>query len=220
MTTNDKTKPKCIRQWRLILDQHLCVTIHKAFQTQIGENRRRRAIGEEIEKDRKYTINFLKNSWYKKGGEWINLYEIKKSRIPKSNMGLFALQSFKAGDLMGVYFGDKIHLAGWKKISCYAMDSEFHNCVVDAMGGIDSNYHAFFGLQFANDPLQSKNMEKVQTRNDSNRYTHNFFVDDRLMARACHDIQIGEELFLNYGWKNKEKICNCLGCQWRDKQFV
>ena len=218
MTREDKTKPKRIDKWGSILEQHLRVTIHKAFHTEIGEKPRRTAIGEEIEKERKYTINFLKTSSYKKVGEWINLYEIKKSCLPKANMGLFTLQPFKAGDLMGVYFGDEILTVGSEAKSCYAMKSNFHLCVVDCMGGIDSNYRAFFGLQFANDPLQSKNMERVQTRNDSNRYTHNFFVDDRLMARACHDIQIGEELFLNYGWKNK--ICNCVGCQWCDKQFV
>ena len=170
--------------------------------------------GDEQEDKRIYIISFYNKT--KTGGKWTDLYEVRKSQIPKANMGLFALKNFAIGDKMGVYCGEVTDPKKNEDPTCYAMKSHNHACIVDCGGGVTSKHPVYFGLHLANDPRESNNDTKRVTRGDNARDTHNFFVDDNLVAIACQNIRRGDELFLDYGWETQKQVCNCSGCLVRD----
>ena len=155
------------------LQKHLAVFARPLFQVTKGTTGQS-LHGREITKCHDYIISFFSvNNKMTDGGFWTDLFEVKKSKLPGANMGLFALQSFKAGDTLGVYYG-KILPPESSDYSCYAMKSDIHKIIVDCGGGIDSNHPIYFGLQFANDPILCK---KIKTRSDDRLFVHNFFVD-------------------------------------------
>ena len=233
--TTAKSNKINLKKWKKPLQAQLTVFARPLFNVTKGTTGRR-LHGREIEKCRNYIISFFSvNKKMTDGGSWIDLFEVKKSKLPGANMGLFAMQSFKAGDTLGVYYG-KLLPCDSSNYSCYPMKSDIHKIIMDCGGGIDSNYPVYFGLQFANDPILCK---KIKTRSDDRLYAHNFFIDENFIARACCDIMEGQELFLYYGWNNEEnKIhndshllspsgqhlhadnsCACSGCFYRTKNF-
>lgn len=213
----ENLRKKKLDRWKKTLEKRIRIFCKATFPTTpslIGPQ----IDGNEITKERQYVIAFVQNN------KMTNLYKVKKSHIPGANMGLFAEKSFSQGEVMGVYFGKILKNVGTNEenLSCYAMTSETLKITVDCMGGIESKYHPYFGLQFANDPFLG---DLKMTRNRSHDKAHNFFVDDNFVARACLDIRRGEELFLYYGWKDDKKYtgvedCKCRGCESRRKNFM
>ena len=233
--TTAKSNKINLKKWKKPLQAQLTVFARPLFNVTKGTTGRR-LHGREIEKCRNYIISFFSvNKKMTDGGSWIDLFEVKKSKLPGANMGLFAMQSFKAGDTLGVYYG-KLLPYDSSDYSCYAMKSDIHNIIMDCGGGIDSNHPVYFGLQFANDPVLCKT---IKTRSDDRLYAHNIFVDENFIARASDDIIEGQELFLYYGWNTEEidnhnasdpispsqqrlqtdNSCHCSGCSNRIKNF-
>ena len=233
--TMAKSNKSNLKRWKKQLQKHLAVFARPLFKVAKGTTGQS-LHGREITKCRNYIISFFSvNKKMTDGGSWIDLFEVKKSKLPGANMGLFALQSFKAGDMLGVYYG-KILPPESSDYSCYAMKSDMHKIIVDCGGGIDSNHPVYFGLQFANDPVLCKT---IKTRSDDRLYAHNIFVDENFIARASDDIIEGQELFLYYGWNTEEidnhnasdpispsqqrlqtdDSCRCSGCSNRIKNF-
>jgi hypothetical protein len=135
--------------------------------------------------------------------------------------GIKRFENFKAAEIIGVYFG-QIRNPDEESFSCYSLTSHTYGVVLDCMGGLDSPNPIYFGLQFANDPFLTIN--SMKTRNVINEFSHNFFIDDNLIARAITDIKIGEELYLYYGWQDSNEDaelnqCSCDGCAIRQFEF-
>ena len=217
MKTTNKEEMKAMKKWKDILNAHIKVFCRPLFETTIGK-KRRELTGEEIPHERTYTIKFLKNSWHASGGEWIDLFEVKKSQIPNSGMGLYALQSFNVGDRLGLFYGT-IYTEDREMPTNYSMRNTTRKIIVDPRGPITSKHPTYFGLHFANDPLQSKAPKKIKTRSEKKGIAHNFFVDEDYLAIACCEIKAGQELFLNYGWNVSDEDCTCDGCNCRRKDF-
>jgi hypothetical protein len=200
LTTKSKTKKYNFQRWGSVLEKHLCVYVRGLFPSSssiIGPQ----INGDEIVSERSYVIVFKNKDKIR------YLYEVRKSQIPRANMGLFALRRYSKGDIMGVFFGKivKKEEKDREKLTCYAMELKKHGITID-MGGIQSKHPAFFGLHFANDPSLG---DAILTRKGDRDFAHNFFVDEDLVAIASLDIEAGDELFLNYNFENG---CDCRGC--------
>jgi hypothetical protein len=155
----------------------------------------------------------IPNNNYKDGVQSMNLFEVRQSNLPNANLGLFAKKSFAAGDIMGVYYG-RIQPRAKMTHSQYAVESEEHGIIMDAEGGPDRKKPMYFGLQIANDPTICVKSSKMATRTHAKGETHNFFIDDDFVAVASRNINVDDELYLNYGWDVQHSSCTCLGCEY------
>jgi hypothetical protein len=210
---------KNIKSWEPHLKENLQVICLQQYATIPSAGGPPVVTGAELIKRRSYLISFFrKDKRLRDGGELIDLYEVRRSELKGANMGLFSKTKFQAGDVMGVFFG-KIKSWGTNDVTCYAMSSERHQVLLDPGGGVDSGGPFHFGLHFANDPSIGTNSVKMVTRQDAHRYSHNFFVDDNMIARASCDIECGQELFLNYNWDEGDSECTCPGCLYLNNKF-
>ena len=221
MTKPPRAEVKPIGDWKKFMGKdRLKLTANCRFD--VSENKNGiEIIGNELIDKRTYVINFCNE----KNGKWHDLFEIKKSALPNSNMGLFAMKDFEIGDKLGVYYGDEIKpMDATEDATAYAMRSLSHHCIMDCKGSVTSGHRTYFGLHFANDPYISINPLKRNTRHAWKKYVHNFFVDDFFVAVACQAIHKGDELFLNYGWNDtkegeKPEECKCVGCHIRQTKY-
>lgn len=142
---------------------------------------------------------------------WCDLFEIKESTLPNAGLGLFALRPIKAEEIIGFYMGKSEPSPPKKEPTEYAMEyvnkSNGLPMTIDPGKSIRTNTDnfkpAFFGLHFANDPnfkqATSTAVGRRSTRSAGNLLPQvNFQVHNDMVATAIRDIQIGEELFLDY----------------------
>ena len=167
------------------------------------------------------TIISLMNSdgRFKDGLQMIDLFEVKKSQLTNANMGLFAKKNFKAGDIIGLFYGKVQNKAS---DSNYEMEGGKHKIFIGAQGGLESGKPLYFGLHIANDPIIYEKSRRMATRQDSIVQAHNFFIDEDFIARACRDINIGDELFLYYQWPTDYDTgteCTCEGCEYKKSKY-
>ena len=223
MKMKSKTMPFNYNKWQAHFNKHLHVSVYCHFPVKLGEDGVEIDFCKknEIKNDRRYVISFHKEDNRRTGGiETTDLFEVKKSQIPGAGHGLFALQPFKQGAIIGVYFGTKIDPTSTVATE-YSMKSDTLKCTLDAKGGVETKHPKYFGLQFANDPFLGD--KKMMTRQNDRTYAHNIFIDDTYIARATVDIQVGQELFLYYGWHEGDDdadiACTCHGCETRRRVF-
>ena len=208
-----------ITSWESHLKENLQLTCQQHYATIPAAGGPPVVTGPELIKKRSYVISFFrKDKRLRDGGEIIDLYEVRKSELKGANMGLFSKKKFQAGDVMGVFFG-KIKSWETNDLTCYAMSSEKLQVILDPGGGVDSGGPFYFGLQFANDPSIGTKPVKMLTRQEAHRYSHNFFVDENMIARASVNIECGQELFLNYNWDVGDRECACPGCLYLNNFF-
>jgi hypothetical protein len=122
---------------------------------------------------------------------WLNntvpLFVIKKSGVPNSGLGLFAAQQFDEGEVVSMYCGVNQGIYEPKKIEKSDKAIIVDNRVIYNV----SDNAAFLGFHFANDPMQSKPPLTVTPE-------YNVKVLPGLLCEALADIQVGEELLMEY----------------------
>ena len=79
------------------------------------------------------------------------IFEVKHSTIPNAGYGLFAINAFPAGEIVGLFHGEILHKSSKRKSklsgkfpreSIYAMERE-DGSIVDPKGGVGSKEPAF-----------------------------------------------------------------------------
>jgi hypothetical protein len=140
--------------------------------------------------------------------EWITLYEVRNSTLENSGYGLFAARPYKAQDTLGVFYGDITEKNKKEETTDknYAMQVEWpqksgNYLLVDPKGGPTTkergHHPAYFGMHMANDPKWNDKRDKAKrTTRQSPRV--NMMVDHRLVCVATRDIDVGDEMFLDY----------------------
>jgi hypothetical protein len=207
---------KRIVKWKEFFDKYVKLQRVLRFETVPSEPLK---IGNEIN-DGGPVFNIVlwrEDDRFARGGEFVDLFEIKKSTLENAKMGLFAKRSFQPGDVMGLFYG-KVFREGKKTTTEYGMESKSCKVIIDAQGGIDSKHPFYFGLHFANDPTIAEKSMKKLTRSAS-KQLHNFFIDEDFIARASRDIYVGDELFLYYAWGEEPDECTCSGCIYRMQEY-
>jgi hypothetical protein len=226
--TTTKAKKYNVKRWKQTLDQHLMLVERREsnYATEMGPNGPK-AVGLSIRNTVTHTIVLKRwDSNFLGGIEYLDLFEVKKSQVPNANMGLYSKRPFKQGDVLGVFYGQVKSTKGKGKkkhvYSPYALEGTKHNIILEPKGGITTETPVYFGLHLANDPLLCTKSAKASTRSMAARKKHNFFVDEDFIAIACLDINIGDELFLFYGWgdDNEDTTCTCDGCKYKDQNYV
>ena len=211
---NKATKPE---NWDTKLRSHLCYDATQRFGTRHDDGKL--VLAQDLHKKEHDTVVVklrLEDSRYKGNFKEIDLFEIKKSRIPKAGRGLFAMQDFKAGAIIGIFYGTLLKTSSG---SVYEMDGEdLHGLFIDPESEFGGKNPIYFGLQFANDPKLLEQPKRVtRSLNSGNSSCHNFFIDQDFIARTCCDIRYGEELYLFYKWEGDE--CTCDGCKYRKLNY-
>ena len=155
---------------------------------------------------------------FSSGIQSMDLFEIRQSIIENAGMGLFSKRMFKQGDIIGLYYG-KVRKQEQPTSSEYQVECHKHGIIVDAEGGVESGKPLYFGIHMANDPILRVKSRRMTTREKKHTQTHNFFIDEDLVAIASQDINKGDELYLYYGWETEyDKTgfeCTCDGCNYR-----
>ena len=151
--------------------------------------------GSEIVQDREFKIQIL-DSTSKAGEQWLDLFYVKRSRIPDAGYGLFALQKHAPETILGVYAGLVEKLPGPKQ-AAYSMQLDEDKYIVQEgiSGGAGKNggIPTLFGFHFCNDLCFGK--PKKSTRNQE----HNVYVSkDGLVVCAAKEINIDDELYMDY----------------------
>lgn len=212
---NKATKPA---SWDTKLRSHLCYDVTQRFGTRHDDDGKL-VLAQDLHKKKHDTVAVklrLEDGRYKGNFKEIDLFEIKKSRIPKAGRGVFAMQDFKAGSVIGIFYGT---LSKKPSGSEYEMDGkDLHGFYINPESQFGAKNPIYFGLQFANDPKIREQPKRVTRSLDSGMSCHNFFIDQDLIARTCCDIRIGEELFLFYKWEGFDE-CMCNGCNYRKVNY-
>ncbi|KAL7564282.1 hypothetical protein ACA910_014345 [Epithemia clementina (nom. ined.)] len=120
-----------------------------------------------------------------------DLFAIKQSTLPDSQLGLFSLQEFDEGDCLGFYCGRL--MTGLKyPLNKYAITTGTQPCKIYQA----SREEMWMGLHFANNPYFDKYAKKEKVDGKSDVY--NILINKDLRVSAKCQIKIGEELFLFY----------------------
>jgi SET domain-containing protein len=134
--------------------------------------------------DGTWTISHVQNNALQ---PWV---EVRKSRIKRAGLGVFASRSFKKGSPMGAYAGALIRYdAGVAQDGMYALDAG-HNRVLD--GAFHGNW-----TRFINDGKRGRKRDMSNVE-----WIGNTFYTQRFIKK-------GEELFINYGpdyWAGMKRL--------------
>ena len=117
----------------------------------------------------------------------VPLFVIKKSGVPNAGLELFAAQQFGEGEVVSLYCGVNQGIYDPEKIG------KSDKAIRDVNGIIYnvSDNDAFLGFHFANDPSQSEPPLEVIPE-------YNVKCLPGLLGEALADIQVGEEIFMEY----------------------
>jgi hypothetical protein len=148
-----------------------------------------------------------------RANSWSNLFRIQLSQVGnrpglrnKAGYGLYADRPLKAAETIGWYLG---HTRKVKKFTKKVPPSQTEYAIrfVAQDGGkfivdagrapkpkVDKRLPVYFGIQFANDP----NWGKSKTERNRRDPRYNASINRHLEVIAMNDIDIGEEIFLDY----------------------
>eukprot|EP00980_Cylindrotheca_fusiformis_P027299 scaffold19822_cov57-Cylindrotheca_fusiformis.AAC.4 len=159
--------------------------------------------------NREYVIQ-IKNGEEK----WMDLYDIKQSTIPGAGYGLFALQSFVQGEVMGVYSGNVVevfhkrdveHEYEYKPNSYTVLwksdkkkDVYIQQHPISTRNKSQKHPPVGFGFHFCNG-ADYRN-EAVDSKSQSVHTANVYMSDEKLVIRATTKIDIGTELLLDYNY--------------------
>ena len=132
--------------------------------------------------------------WHIWLGHRVPLFVIKKSGIPEAGLGVFAAQKFEEGDLVSMYCG--VNQGQFKPEKLDYSDK----AIQDGRGIIYnvSENDAFLGFHYANDPSASKPVAGVAAAAVAAPPEYNVKVLPNLLVEALLDIEVGDELFMEY----------------------
>ena len=140
--------------------------------------------------------------------QFVDLFEVKKSKIEGAGYGLFALREYNKNDIIGIYFGD-IAKEG-EACTDYSMKVPWRFkrrkekiVIIDAFKSslaqmkFEQRKPVYFGLHFVNDPYLCP--EKTNA-------TPNIQISDRLQGVATRDIKCGDEILLDYLYEDDPEV--------------
>ena len=139
--------------------------------------------------------------WYKNCEEDMHRWlTVKESTLPDAGYGLFVERKFEAAEVISVYLGKVFdplkHYGSVYKLECLIPDTNQKMTLNVEGGGFPDNNLMYLGAHMINDP------QLTVPEGQKDMDTFNVMVSADLLVTALKPIEIGDELFFNYGWKD------------------
>lgn len=137
--------------------------------------------------------------------------EIRKSRIPRAGLGLFAAEAIKKGELITEYGGEVVDRQHALCLRELGTDSHLRSVTRGGEQALDGRVRSQFSDKYyiwnhqtgsyANGVRKpsNRNAEFINELGSGTVHPSGQAAMDRVFLKACRDIQPGDEILVNYG---------------------